>query len=137
MNRVSLVLVLAVLIMTYGLLAQQEEVTFAQTATVTTVTKTETAGTVSEFSPDTIVVRSETGSSPSRYSYTESTTYVDDTGAAVSRETVKSGLPVTVYYTGQGDRTIANKVVVRKTMTTTERPVIEEKRSTTMTTETK
>ena len=32
MNRVSLVLVLAVLIMTYGLFAQQEKVTFAQTA---------------------------------------------------------------------------------------------------------
>ena len=32
MKRMSLVLVLAVLIMTYGLLAQQEKVTFAQTA---------------------------------------------------------------------------------------------------------
>ena len=32
MKRMSLVLVLAVLIMTYGLFAQQEKVTFAQTA---------------------------------------------------------------------------------------------------------
>jgi hypothetical protein len=50
-------------------------------------------------------------------------------------ETVKSGLPVTVYYTRQGDRMIANKVVVRKSTTTTERPAIEEKRTTTTTTE--
>jgi hypothetical protein len=34
MNRVSHVLVLAVLIMTWGLFAQQEKVTFAQTAAV-------------------------------------------------------------------------------------------------------
>jgi len=108
----SLVFALAVLIVPCGLFAQQEKVT------VSTVT-TETAGTISEFSPDTIVVRSETSSSPMKYSYTKSTTYVDDTGAPVSMETVKSGLPVTVYYTREGDRMIANKVVIRKTTTTT------------------
>jgi len=120
------VFVLAVLIMPCSLFAQQA----SQTSTVTT---TETAGTISEYSPDAIVVRSETSSSPNRYSYTEKTTYVDDTGAAVSRETVKSGLPVTVYYTREGDRMIANKVVVRKT-TTTGRSGIEEKQTTTKTT---
>jgi hypothetical protein len=52
------------------------------------------------------------------YSSTKTTTYVDETGAPVSVETVKSGLPVTVYYTSEGDRMIANKVVVRKTTTT-------------------
>ena len=128
MKRVmSLVFVLAVLNMPCSLFAQQEKVT-------STVTTTETAGTISEFSPDTIVVRSETSSSPIHYNYTKSTTYVDETGAPVSVETVKSGLPVTVYYTRQGDSMIANKVVVRKTMTTTEKPVIEEKRTTTTTT---
>lgn len=72
------------------------------------------------------------------YSYTKSTTYVDETGAPVSMETVKSGLPVRVYYTRDGERMIAEKVVVRKTTTTTEKPtVIEKKRTTTTTTETK
>ena len=73
------------------------------------------------------------------YSSTKSTTYVDETGAPVSVETVKSGLPVTVYYTREGDRMIAEKVVVRKTTTTTtERPVLQEKRTrTSTTTETK
>jgi len=72
------------------------------------------------------------------YNYTKSTTYVDETGAPVSVETVKSGLPVKVYYTRDGDRMVADKVVVRKTTTTTERPGIEEKRTrTTTTTESK
>ena len=130
MKKVMLfVFALAVLIMPFGLFAQQEK------ATVETVTKTtETGGTISEVSPDTIVIRSETSSSPMKYSYTKTTTYVDETGAPVSMETIKSGLPVTVYYTLEGDRMIANKVVVRKTTTTTVKPSIEETQTTTTTT---
>jgi hypothetical protein len=120
---------LAVLVTPCGLFAAQ---------TVSTVT-TESAGTVTEMRPDTIVMRSETSSSPTNYTYTKSTTYVDETGSPVSVETVKSGLPVTVYYTREGDRMIADKVVVRKTTTTTnEMPRVEEKRTrTSTTTETK
>ena len=120
------VFTLAVLVMPCSVFAQQEM------TTVNTSTTTETAGTISEFSPDTIEVRSETSSSPTNYSYTKSTTYVDDMGNPVSIETVKSGLPVTVYYTQEGDRMIANKVVVRKTTTrTTAKPAVEERTSTT------
>ena len=125
MSFVFALTVLSMLIMPCGLFAQQEKVT---------VTTTETAGTISEFSPDTIVVRSETSSSPMKYNYTKTTTYVDETGAPVSMETVKSGLPVTVYYTREGDRMIADKVVVRKTTTTTEQPPIQKKSTTTTTT---
>jgi hypothetical protein len=117
-----LVFTLAVLILPCGLFAQQETVT------------TETAGTISEVRPDTLVIRTETSSSPISYSSTKTTTYVDETGAPVSIKTVKSGVPVTVYYTREGDRMIANKVVVRKTTTTTGSPVTEEKRTTTTTT---
>ena len=125
-----LVVALAVLIMPCGLFAQQEKVT------VETVT-TETAGTISEVRPDTIVIRTETSSSPISYSSTKTTTYVDETGAPVSIKTVTSGLPVTVYYTREGDRMIANKVVIRKTTTTTTGSgPIEEKETTTTTTTT-
>lgn len=125
----SFVLALSVLVLPCSVLAQEQM----------SVTTTETAGTISELNPDTIVVRSETSSSPMRYSSTKSTTYVDETGAPVSVETVKSGLPVTVYYTRDGDRMIADKVMVRKTTTTTtENPMIETKQTrTTTTTETK
>ncbi len=130
---IPFVFTLAVLVMPCAVFAQQ-----AMT-TVNTSTTTETAGTISEFSPDTLEVRSETSSSPTHYSYTKSTTYVDDTGTPVSMETVKSGLPVTVYYTREGDRMVANKVVVRKTTTRTiQKPAIEERTETrTRTIETK
>jgi hypothetical protein len=72
---------------------------------------------------------SETSSSPMSYSYTKSTTYVDETGAPVSMETVKSGLPVTIYYTREGNRMVADKVVVQKTTTTTGMPMVEEQHS--------
>jgi hypothetical protein len=131
---------------------------FAQTAVTTTSgsggasvsTTTTSAGTISEFSPDTIVIRSETSPEPVRYSYSKSTTYVDETGAPVSLELVKSGLPVTVHYVKEGDRMVANRVIVRRQTTTTnegvrgvetrtvERPaapaLIEEKRTQTTTT---
>ena len=125
-----IVVALAVLIMPCGVFAQQEKVT------VETVT-TETAGTISEVRPDTLVIRTETSSSPIKYSSTKTTTYVDETGAPVSVKTVTSGLPVTVYYTREGDRMIANKVVIRKTTTTTTGSgPIEEKQTTTTTTTT-
>jgi hypothetical protein len=85
----------------------------------TTSTTTNSAGTISTFSPDTIAIRTTTTSDPVSYSYTKTTTYVDETGAPVSMELVKSGLPVTVYYTKDGDRMIASKVIVRKSSTTT------------------
>jgi len=99
------------------------------------VVTTETAGTISDMGQDTIVVQSESSSSPMRYNSTQNTTYVDDAGMPVSIETVKSGLPVTVYYTRDGNRLIADKVVVRKTTTTTtESPIGTEKQTRTTTT---
>jgi hypothetical protein len=94
----------------------------AQTAapsTTSTTTTTTSNGTVSQFGPDTIVVKSTTSTTPLSYSYSKTTTYVDENGNAVSSETVKSGAPVTIYYTQDGDKMIATKVVVRKTTTTT------------------
>ena len=120
-----------------GALALAALLTTGQIASAqTTVTTTTSAGTISEFSPDTIVVRSETSPAPLRYHYSKSTTYVDETGAPVSIETVKSGLPVTVHYIKEGDRMIANKVIVRKktTTSTTAPAVVEEKKTTTTTT---
>jgi hypothetical protein len=113
--------------------------TAAPSATSTATTSTTTsAGTVSQFSPDTIVVRTTTAADPVSYSYTKTTSYVDEDGNAVSSETVKSGAPVTIYYTQDGDNMVATKVVVRKTTTSTSdatsAPVVETKKTTTTTT---
>ena len=79
-------------------------------------TTTTSAGTISEFSPDTIVVKTESAPEPVHYTYSKTTTYVDENGNAVSMETVKSGLPVTVYYVKDGDNLVASKVVVRRSV---------------------
>ena len=91
-------------------------------STTSTTTTTTSDGTISQFSPDTIVVKSTTSVDPVSYSYSKTTTYVDENGNAVSSETVKSGAPVTVYYTQDGDKMVATKVIVRKTTTTTTTP---------------
>ena len=84
----------------------------------TTTTTTTTTGTISQFGPDTIVVKTTTTPNPVTYSYTKTTAYVDENGKPVSIETVKSGVPVTVYYDKFGDKVTATKVVVRKTTVT-------------------
>jgi hypothetical protein len=103
----------------------------ASAQTVVQETTTTSLGTISEFSPETIVIRSETGPEPIRYRYTKTTTYVDEAGQPVSIETVKSGLPVTVYYTKVGDQMVASKVIVRKVVAA---PAVEKKTTTTTTT---
>jgi hypothetical protein len=101
-------------------------------AVVESVESTTTSGVISEFGTDRILVRTAPGSDPSRYSYTSTTTYVDETGAPVTLSAVKSGLPVTVYYSKAGDAMTATKVVIRKAAAVA--PVIEEKSTTTTTT---
>ncbi len=117
----------------FGLMLITANVTLAQTAVKETTTTTTTAGIISEFGPETIIIRTETAPEPVRYSYSRTTTYVDEAGAPVSIETVKSGLPVTVYYTKVGDKMVATKVIVRKVVVK-QAPAIEEKKTTTTTT---
>jgi hypothetical protein len=100
------------------------------TSTATTESTTTTAGTVSEISPDTLVVRTETSATPIRYSFTKTTQYVDETGAPVSLEVVKSGLPVTVQYIREGDRMIASRVTVRRQTTSAPAPTVIERNTT-------
>ena len=118
-----------------GLLLLTAQFAIAQTTVNETTTTTTSAGTISEFGPERIIIRSESSPEPVRYSYSKTTTYVDETGAPVSIETVKSGLPVTVYYVKVGDRMVASKVVVRKAVVVPAVPTIIEKKTTTTTTE--
>jgi hypothetical protein len=110
-------------------------ITLGQSVVSERVSTTTSAGTISEFGPETIIIRSETSPEPIRYSYSKTTTYVDETGAPVSIDTVKSGLPVTVHYVLVGDKMVASKVIVRRAAVKVA-PTIEEKKSTTTTTTT-
>ncbi|MFH0782264.1 MAG: hypothetical protein V2B20_09985 [Pseudomonadota bacterium] len=103
----------------------------------TTVSKTETIGTISEVNPDTLVIHSESSPNPVVYTYTKKTHYINERNEPVSMETVKSGLPVTVYYSSNGTQMTADKVMVHEsTTTTTAKPMMEEHKTTTTTTKT-
>lgn len=91
------------------------DVIMAQTSSTITTTTT-SAGTVREFSPDSFTVTTDTSQTPVRYVYSKTTTYVDENGNPVSMETVRSGLPVTVFYDRDADRLVATKVIVRKSV---------------------
>lgn len=119
-----------------GLLLVGTSSTWAQAVVESTTTTTNTGGVISEFGPDVLVIRTESAPAPIRYSYTTKTVYVDETGAPVTMTTVKSGLPVTVYYTKVGDKMVATKVIVKKSVVTPAAPVIEEKKTSTTTTTT-
>ena len=96
---------------------------------------TQSAGTVSEFTPDSLIIRSDVATAPTRYVISRDVSYVDETGAPVSAEIVRSGLPVTVHYVREGDRVLARRVVVHRTATVApsttvverERPVVVER----------
>jgi glucose/arabinose dehydrogenase len=102
-----------------GVMLFATNITHAQTAaaSTTTTSTTQSAGTISQFSPDTIAVQTTSSAAPVSYSYSKTTTYVDQNGSPVSMDIVKSGVPVTVYYTQEGDQMMASKVVVQSTST--------------------
>ena len=126
---------LMAVILTLPSMAQEitkETVEETTDAPVEKTTTTTTTGTINEFGENRIVIHTETSEDPVTYSFTKSTTYVDETGAPVSIETVKSGLPVTVHYAREGDGLVARKVVVKRSKTqTTPGKTVETKTTTT------
>jgi hypothetical protein len=81
--------------------------------TVTSTTTTTNSGTVSQFGPDAIVIKTAS-SAPVAYQYTTSTAYVDEMGRPFAMKNVKPGMPVTVHYSKAGDQMVATKIVVKK-----------------------
>lgn len=101
----------------------------ADMATTTTTEKTTTyRGTVSDVNPSasTIILRSESSTAPTTYTYNKETIFADDQGKIVTYEAIKDS-PVTVTYTRDGDRMIVTKVTkdpsVRRETTTTTKTV--------------
>ncbi len=106
----------------------------SKTLTATTTQALSTTGMISDIRPDTLIVQSNSSVEPLSYRYTRSTTYVDETGAPIARESVRAGLPVTVYFRKDGKRLVASKVMVRRGPIA--EPVVEETKTTTTTTTT-
>lgn len=99
-----------------GLMTLASTAAFAQTSSTTITAST---GTVNDWKPDAVAVKVDTSPTPVNYTFTRTTTYVDENGNPVSIETVRSGAPVTVYYHNLGGKYVADKVVVNRSVITT------------------
>ena len=97
-------------------LAIAAPVAWAQVSeTTTTTTTTEGSGTITEYTPGSVIVLKET-SGPRTYHFGNTVTYVTRSGkvldADVVRTKVKIGVPVRVHYVGTGDNVMVDRVIL-------------------------
>ena len=83
--------------------------------TTTTTTTTEGNGTITEYTPGSVIVLKET-SGPRTYHFGKTVTYVTRSGRVldenVVRTRVKVGAPVRVHYVGTGDNVMVDRVIL-------------------------
>ncbi|HEY3898116.1 MAG TPA: hypothetical protein VGM54_05855 [Chthoniobacter sp.] len=104
--------------------------------TTTTVQPVDVAGTITEFTPDALMVRAQDAAAPMRYTFSKTTEYLDDAGNRVSRSVVRTGAPVTISYVREGDRMLVNRVIVHHVAVAPEAVTTERTTTTTTTTTT-
>ncbi|HKP04215.1 MAG TPA: hypothetical protein VJU77_12755 [Chthoniobacterales bacterium] len=88
----------------------------SSTSTTTTTTKTvDGGGTITEYTPGSVIVLKET-SGPRHYKFGKTVTYVTKSGKTLDEETVKTrikvGIPVHVQYTTEGEDMVVSRVVL-------------------------
>jgi hypothetical protein len=109
--------------------------------TTTTTTTTEGNGTITEYTPGSVIVLKET-SGPRTYHFGKTVTYVTRSGKVLDADTVRTrikvGIPVRVHYVGTGDAVMVlpSSGTVRARYCTTNSPWAE-KQSLARTTRTK
>ena len=117
------------------ILAMSAALVLAVSANAEMVEKTTTtrySGTIAETSPSTsTIILKEDSPKTVRYIYNDRTVWEDASGKTVRMETVRDQ-PATIFYEKQGDQMIVTKVITQKT---TQPRVIEQRTTTTMTTE--
>src|SRR6266436_9221213 len=89
---------------------------WAQTSsTTTTTTTTESDGTITEYTPGSMITLRET-SGPRHYRFGKTVTYVTKSGKTLDETTVKTrikvGIPVHVHYVGSGDEMMVDRVIL-------------------------
>lgn len=84
-------------------------------STTTTTTTTEGNGTITEYTPGSVITLKES-SGQRNYRFGKTVTYVTKSGKTLDEATVKTrikvGLPVRVQYTTEGDNYIVDRVIV-------------------------
>jgi hypothetical protein len=108
-----------------------------ETAERTTVQPIEVQGTISHWDDDVLSLTTKASVPPVQYHFSKTTQWVDAAGNLVTRDTLKIGTPVTLYYTKTADGLVITKVVVRKDAAPIPPPAttVVEKRETIATTE--
>ena len=88
---------------------------WGQTSSTTTTTTTTSDGTITEYTPGSVITLKET-SGPRRYRFGKTVTYVTKSGKTLDEATVKTrikvGVPVHVHYTGEGDNMMVDRVIL-------------------------
>jgi hypothetical protein len=83
--------------------------------TTTTTTTTDATGTITEYTPGSMIVLKET-SGPRHYRFGKTVTYVTRSGKVLDEEVVRTrvkvGVPVRVHYTGSGDAMMVDRVIL-------------------------
>ena len=83
--------------------------------TTTTTTTTEGSGTITEYTPGSVIALKES-SGPRTYHFGKTVTYVTRSGKVldedVVRTRVKVGVPVHVHYIGTGDNVMVDRVIL-------------------------
>ena len=83
--------------------------------TTTTTTTTESNGTITEFTPGSMIVLKES-SGPKHYRFEKTVTYVTKSGKTLDEDAVKTrikvGIPVHVHYVGDGDNMLVDRVIL-------------------------
>lgn len=88
---------------------------WAQVSETTTTTTTTGAGTITEYTPGSVIVLKET-SGPRTYHFGNTVTYVTRSGKVLDPDVVKTrvrvGVPVRVHYVGTGDNVMVDRVTL-------------------------
>src|SRR4249920_3906895 len=88
---------------------------WGQTSSTTTTTTTTSDGTITEYTPGSVIVLKET-SGPRRYRFGKTVTYVTKSGKVLDEDVVKTrvkvGAPVRVHYVGTGDNVMVDRVIL-------------------------
>jgi hypothetical protein len=87
----------------------------SSTTTTTTTTTTDGGGTITEYTPGSVITLRET-SGPRRYKFGKKVVYVTESGRELDEATVKTrikiGIPIHVHYTGEGDNVLVDRVIL-------------------------
>src|SRR5256885_10922656 len=83
--------------------------------TTTTTTTTDGSGTITEYTPGSVIVLKES-SGPRHYKFGKTVTYVTKSGKTISedevRTRIKVGVPVHVHYSGTGGEMMVDRVTL-------------------------